>query len=108
LTDADEDASQLTCGRLAGVFERMLFLTATPFQLGHSELCSVLERFDGIDWSPETAPSLSKTGFQLEIADMRERLDRAEEAALALDAPGDSSGPPASLWVRHGLNDHKR
>ena len=34
-------------GPFAGVFDRMLFLTATPFQLGHHELVEVLRRFDG-------------------------------------------------------------
>ena len=37
-------------GQLSRVFERMLFLTATPFQLGHNELCSILRRFEGIRW----------------------------------------------------------
>jgi len=36
--EAKEDADEVTHGALAGVFERMLFLTATPFQLGHAEL----------------------------------------------------------------------
>jgi hypothetical protein len=43
VSDAEEDAKEVSDrGALGGVFERMLFLTATPFQLGHSELCSVL------------------------------------------------------------------
>ncbi|MBM4094274.1 MAG: hypothetical protein FJ276_33425, partial [Planctomycetes bacterium] len=32
-------------GAMAQAFDRMLFLTATPFQLGHHELVSVLKRF---------------------------------------------------------------
>jgi hypothetical protein len=33
---------------LAHAFDRMLFLTATPFQLGHRELVRVLERFGDV------------------------------------------------------------
>lgn len=37
-------------GSMADAFDRMLFLTATPFQLGHQELISVLRRFGDIKW----------------------------------------------------------
>ena len=47
---AESDADLLG-GALQGKFERMLFLTATPFQLGHGELLNVLDRFRGIRWS---------------------------------------------------------
>ena len=60
---AAEDAAELSKGPLAEVFERMLFLTATPFQLGHYELCSVLERFDGISWKGVRSPSMGKNAF---------------------------------------------
>jgi hypothetical protein len=36
-------------GALFERFERMLFLTATPFQLGHGELVEVLSRFRAVD-----------------------------------------------------------
>jgi ERCC4-related helicase len=81
--DADEIASR---GPLGGVFERMLFLTATPFQLGHHELCSVLERFDGICWRKSCAPPSGREGFQKQIAAVREQLDAAQEASLCFDA----------------------
>ena len=35
-------------GALFGRFERMLFLTATPFQRGHYELIEVLRRFGAV------------------------------------------------------------
>ncbi|MBK6427797.1 MAG: hypothetical protein IPF82_16845 [Blastocatellia bacterium] len=38
-------------GALANAFDRMLFLTATPFQLGHHELVNVLTRFGGVAWN---------------------------------------------------------
>ena len=41
-------------GALAKRFDRMLFLTATPFQLGHRELVHVLQRFGDVRWDTET------------------------------------------------------
>jgi ERCC4-related helicase len=83
--DASQDADELSRGRLAGVFERMLFLTATPFQLGHSELCSVLDRFKGIDWKGRLAPSCGLEGFGRSLQELRAGLDAAQEAAITLD-----------------------
>lgn len=80
------DANELKKrGALHGVFERMLFLTATPFQLGHSELCSVLERFDGIRWKGSSAPTGGREQFHSQIDDLRDALDVAQEAAVSLD-----------------------
>jgi superfamily II DNA or RNA helicase len=84
--EAADDADQITRGPLGGVFERMLFLTATPFQLGHHELCSVLERFGGIAWKCAAAPPCGREAFRGEVATVRERLDAAQESALVLDA----------------------
>jgi len=53
--ESHEDSEAIARGPLAGVFSRMLFLTATPFQLGHHELVSVLRRFEGIAWDSESA-----------------------------------------------------
>jgi len=83
--DAHEDADEITRGPLAGVFERMLFLTATPFQLGHGELCSVLDRFDGIDWNGVLAPASGRDGFSKRREKLRLALDSAQEAAVTLD-----------------------
>lgn len=73
-------------GPLADRFDRMLFLTATPFQLGHGELIRVLERFAGIDWNSRRAPSLSLEAFRAEIASLAGALDDAQAAALRLDS----------------------
>lgn len=81
--DADEIAAR---GPLGGVFERMLFLTATPFQLGHEELCSVLERFDGICWRENCSPHAGRETFKKQMTELRQRLDAAQEAALCFDA----------------------
>jgi len=84
--DAKADAEEISRGPLAGVFERMLFLTATPFQLGHDELCSVLARFDGAAWSSSRAPRSDRAGYQKAMGELRAALDAAQEAAVALDA----------------------
>ena len=83
--DAREDADEISRGPLAGVFERMLFLTATPFQLGHGELCSVLDRFDGICWKGSLAPEMGQDGFERQKQRLRSSLDAAQEAAVTLD-----------------------
>ncbi len=82
--DSAADADELK-GRLAGVFDRMLFLTATPFQLGHNELCSILDRFEGISWSGVSAPTSSREEFAEQRQALREALDRAQESAVSLD-----------------------
>ena len=64
----------------------MLFLTATPFQLGHHELCSVLERFEGVAWDTPSAPPAGRETFRLGIRELREKLDAAQTSALNLDA----------------------
>ncbi len=84
--DASQDSHELTRGALAGVFQRMLFLTATPFQLGHAELCSVLERFAGIAWSGAGTPLEDRAAFSRTIEALRDALDAGQEAALTLDS----------------------
>jgi superfamily II DNA or RNA helicase len=84
--DAKNDAEEISRGALGGIFERMLFLTATPFQLGHHELCSVLERFEGIAWDSTDAPRCGREAFRRQVREVRERLDAAQMSALSLDA----------------------
>lgn len=83
--EAREDMDEIDRGALAGIFERMLFLTATPFQLGHDELCTVLESFKGISWEGETAPAGGKAGIEEDLSALRRSLDGAQEAALRFD-----------------------
>ncbi|WP_286763343.1 MULTISPECIES: DEAD/DEAH box helicase [Rhodopirellula] len=80
-----DDANAISQGALAGIFERMMFLTATPFQLGHGELCSVLDRFEGIHWTGKSAPPAGLEDFSKSRQSLRQSLDRAQEAALCLD-----------------------
>lgn len=83
--DSQEDANQVQKGFLANIFERMLFLTATPFQLGHHELCSVLDRFNGIDWNGSNAPKKGQDFYKNQLTNLRSTLDIGQEAALRLD-----------------------
>jgi len=83
--EAREDVDEIRRGALNSVFERMLFLTATPFQLGHSELCSVIERFEGIAWNSPLTPLCGRESFIKKVVGLRESLDKAQEAALRLD-----------------------
>lgn len=84
--EAKEDVEEISRGALAGVFRRMLFLTATPFQLGHGELCSVLDRFTGICWDVKHAPPGGMESFKRRMQDLRAALDKAQESATTLDA----------------------
>lgn len=80
--DAREDAGTIT-GALDGSFERMMFLTATPFQLGHHELLNVIGRFRGIAW--KTLYNCTKEQFEAELASLGKTLDRAQHRAAELD-----------------------
>jgi superfamily II DNA or RNA helicase len=68
-------------GPLGHMVDRMLFLTATPFQLGHHELLSVLRRFHGVRWGNDAA----KANFDLRLTDLGRALDRARATALRLE-----------------------
>ena len=72
-------------GPLGGRFARMLFLTATPFQLGHGELIRVLQRFDGVRWQGTSAPTMGREQFGKELESLAHVMDDAQAAALRLD-----------------------
>ena len=78
--EAEQDAEALQ-GPLGNMFERMLFLTATPFQLGHHELLSVLDRFHGVRWPSAHA----RKRFDQETAALRSALDHAQATALRFE-----------------------
>ena len=78
-----ENGSSNISGALDGAFERMMFLTATPFQLGHHELINVIGRFKGIAW--KTLPQVTKAGFEAELQDLESTLNRAQHRAAELD-----------------------
>ena len=80
--EAEED-SNLMAGALKDGFERMLFLTATPFQLGHHELLNVLSRFNGIAW--KSLPGMTPEAFEEARQQLRMALDEAHQAAADFD-----------------------
>jgi len=69
-------------GALARKFERMLFLTATPFQLGHHELVRVLERFGDVRW--DAAALGEYVDFQDRMKALQESLTESQRMAIAL------------------------
>lgn len=66
-------------------FHRMLFLTATPFQLGHQELIRVLRSFTAACWTGQSAPDGSRESFETALDDLERRLDSNRLAARSLD-----------------------
>ncbi len=80
--EARGDAGTLT-GALDGAFERMMFLTATPFQLGHHELLNVIDRFRGAAW--KTLAPYTKEQFDADVKTLGSVLDRAQHSAAELD-----------------------
>lgn len=80
--DAREDGGTIV-GALDGSFERMMFLTATPFQLGHGELLNVIGRFKGIAW--KTLPQSTKVDLEAELKNLSSALDLAQHRAAELD-----------------------
>lgn len=81
---ANEEArhdSEALQGALANIFQHMLFLTATPFQLGHHELLNVLDRFHGVHWPSQRA----RRRFDDQLAALGAALDRAQASALRLE-----------------------
>lgn len=83
--DEAKAEADLLNGALQGHFERMLFLTATPFQLGHAELLNVLDRFRGIRWGNGSSGGLGLEEFAGKLKDLRKVLDEAQFSALQLE-----------------------
>ena len=81
--EAKEDAGLLE-GALSDSFERMLFLTATPFQLGHGELLNVLGRFRGVCWK-SGSPAMSRDDFGAAQEKLSAALHKAYFATTRLD-----------------------
>jgi hypothetical protein len=91
-------------GAMANTFERMLFLTATPFQLGHRELVRVLERFGDVRWEPRELGE--PDSFRQLLKDLSKHLDQSQRAAIALQQswsrlrPEDCDGEVEVWWDR--------
>lgn len=61
---------------LQNKFDRMVFLTATPFQLGHQELIRVLRSFAAGRWASREAPAGSREDFMATMSNLEQALDR--------------------------------
>jgi superfamily II DNA or RNA helicase len=91
-------------GAMAGAFDRMLFLTATPFQLGHHELVRVLERFGDVRW--DTNQLGERESFLQQLSVLRERLDESQRSAIVLQRcwsrlrPEDGDADLNQWWTR--------
>ena len=66
-------------------FDRMLFLTATPFQLGHHELIRVLRSFAAAKWTGPDAPARTREDFLRAVDELESRLNENRWAARRLD-----------------------
>lgn len=69
-------------GALYARFERMLFLTATPFQLGHHELMQILDRFSGVSWA---SVPMNEPGFRGQVDELSRRLGVTQSQMARLD-----------------------
>jgi hypothetical protein len=102
-------------GALAKRFDHMLFLTATPFQLGHRELVHVLQRFGDVRWDSETLGDCAE--FLQALDDLKAALDESQRTSIAMqrawsrmrpdDLP-DSGHDPDAWWQRMAGMDADR
>lgn len=86
MEEGAEEEARMLVGPLNGVFRRMLFLTATPFQLGHYELMNVLERFKNVSWRQGGATRRGRDDIVEEIKVLSSAMDSAQASALSFDA----------------------
>lgn len=105
-------------GAMAHRFDRMVFLTATPFQLGHRELAKVMDRFGDVRWD-ENELGLHKD-FVARMAALRGLLDKSQHTAVAFQRSWsrlrteDCGEDPTGWWLdvqnapRDSLNGHQR
>ncbi len=103
---------------MAEKFDRMLFLTATPFQLGHHELVGVLRRFGDVRWNQDELGDAA--AFQSQLTELGERLTESQRAAIALQRSwgrlqlADCNGDIETWWrqlqlsSRDNLTNHQR
>jgi superfamily II DNA or RNA helicase len=68
-------------GAMTGHFERMLLLTATPFELGHAELIRVLSRLSAV----RSSPPAGADPLDVRLSRLSDVLRRAQAAAVKLD-----------------------
>lgn len=79
------EPSERDIALLGSKFRRMLFLTATPFQLGHHELIQVMRTFGAVLWTGERAPVGTDQQFREHIDKLADALDKNRLAGRNLD-----------------------
>jgi ERCC4-related helicase len=103
LQDTDS-ATRMGDGALSKSFDRMLFLTATPFQLGHYELVNVLRRFQDVRWDAKALGQ--QDDFEKQLAALLSKLDSCQRASIELQRAWnrlepqsfDGAGSPDDWW----------
>ena len=85
LMSANDNLSASERPRLWDKFDRMLFLTATPFQLGHHELMRVIRSFAAAKWTGPRAPDQSRQTFLQKLTVLEQRLSENRLAGKRLD-----------------------
>ena len=91
-------------GAMAEAFDRMLFLTATPFQLGHHELIRVVQRFGDVRW--DSTQLGERARFLDRLRTLEQRLDDSQRTAVALQRrwsrlrPDDCDDDVEAWWTR--------
>ena len=76
-----ERSKDTDAGAFKGIFRSMLFLTATPFELGHSELIEVLNRMGAV----RPLQPLPARALKARLDDLKTVLTAAQASALTLD-----------------------
>jgi len=89
--DSDQDLKSGE-GALSRSFDRMLFLTATPFQLGHQELIRVLRRFGDIHWD-KLSDCMSPELLHQKLDALEHSLTDSQRAAIQLQKSWQKLGP---------------
>lgn len=89
--DSDQDLRSGE-GALSRSFDRMLFLTATPFQLGHQELIRVLRRFGDIHWDRHSECMQPEILHQ-KLDVLEHALTDSQRAAIQLQKSWQRLGP---------------
>lgn len=99
--DSDQDL-RTGDGAMANAFDRMLFLTATPFQLGHHELVHVMRRFGDVRW--DSSQLGEPTEFQRRLSDLNRYLNESQRTATLFQKswsrlrPDDCDGALEPWW----------
>jgi Helicase conserved C-terminal domain len=101
---AGKSAEEDTQPSLNNVFDRMLLLTATPFQLGHEELIRVMEIFSSVHASKRFVAD-----FNREMSELSRLLEKARTEMIRVDtvwgmlSQSDQVHQHASWWKRDDL-----